>query len=158
MKNWRFSLLRSLGFISLAIAAPLAQATPEGCAHLTAPATFIESNGLVCLQKVIVKDASGDQLYKASLQWLGADKPNQFKLIDAGFDDASEMNSPVFSLSNGLLTIPKVDVPKLNGTERYNVSLNWLKDSDVDTDDAVSLFELATVALYINPGYIPNVT
>lgn len=158
MKNWRFSLLRSLGFISLAIAAPLAQATPEGCAHLTAPATFIESNGLVCLQKVIVKDASGDQLYKASLQWLGADKPNQFKLIDAVFDDASEMNSPVFSLVNGLLTIPKVDVPKLNGTERYNVSLNWLKDSDVDTDDAVSLFELVAVALYINPGYIPNVT
>jgi len=158
MKNWRFPLFRSLGFISLAIAAPLVQAAPEECTHLTAPATFIESNGLVCLQRVIVKDTSGDQLYQASLQWLGADKPNQFKLIDAGFDDASEVNSPVFSLTNGLLTLPKVDVPKLNGTERYNVSLNWLRDSGVDTDDAVSLFELATVALYINPDYIPNVT
>ena len=79
-------------------------------------------------------------------------------MLDAEFDDAAEPNSPVFSLTNGLLTLPKVDVPKLNGTERYNVSLNWLKDSDADTDDAVSLFELATVALYINPDYIPNTT
>ena len=151
MKNWRFSLFKSLGFISLVVASPLVQALPEGCTHLTAPATFIESNGLLCLQKVIVKDASSDQLFKASLQWLGADKPNQFLLIDAGLDDASEVNSPVFSLIDGLLTLPKVDVPKLNGTERYNVSLNWLKDSDDSTADAVSLFELAMVALYINP-------
>lgn len=158
MKNLHFPLFKSLAFIFLVAAAPLAQALPEGCKDLTAPATFTESNGLVCLQKVIVKDTSGDQLYQASLQWLGADKPNQFKLLDAEFDDAAEPNSPVFSLANGLLTLPKVDVPKLNGTERYNVSLNWLKDSDADTDDAVSLFELATVALYINPDYIPNTT
>lgn len=158
MKNWRFSLFKSLGFISLVVASPLVQALPEGCTHLTAPATFIESNGLLCLQKVIVKDASSDQLFKASLQWLGADKPNQFQLIDAEFDETSAVNSPVFSLIDGLLTLPKVDVPKLNGTERYNVSLNWLKDNDASTADAVSLFELATVALYINPDYVPNVT
>ncbi|MDE2389843.1 MAG: lipase [Betaproteobacteria bacterium] len=158
MKNWHSLLFKFLGFIFFTVATPLAQAMPEECTHLTAPVTFIESNGLVCLQKVIVKDTSGDQLYQASLQWLGADKPNQFRLLEAEFDDVSEMNSPVFSLTTGLLTLPKVDVPKLNGTERYNVSLNWLKDSDSGMDGAVSLFELATVALYINPGYIPNVT
>ena len=138
--------------------APLARALPEECTGLTAPVTYFESSGLVCLQKVIVKDDSSEQLYKASLQWLGAEKPNQFKLLDTEFDDASELNSPVFSMISGLLTLPKVDIPKLNGTERYNVSLNWLKDSDADTDDAVSVFELATVALYINPDYVPNVT
>ena len=97
MKNWHFPLFKSLGFIFLVAAAPLAQALPEGCKDLTEPATFTESNGLVCLQNVIVKDISGDQLYQASLQWLGADKPNQFKLLDAEFDDAFEPNSPVFS-------------------------------------------------------------
>lgn len=151
MKNQYSLLFKFICFISFIVAMPLAQALPEGCTHLTAPATFIESNGLVCLQKVIVKDTSGEQFYKASLQWLGVDKPIQFKLLDAEFDDASAMNSPVFSLIDGLLTLPKIDVPKLNGTERYNVSLNWLKDTD-------SVFELAVVALYINPDYVPNVT
>lgn len=158
MKN-RYSLLFGIIiFITLVAAAPLARALPEECATLTAPVTYIESNGLVCLQKVIVKDASGEQFYKASLQWLGVDNPNQFKLLSTEFDDASGANSPAFSLTTGLLTLPKVDVPKPNGTERYNVSLNWLKDSDAGTDDAVSVFELATVALYINPDYVPNVT
>ncbi|MBS0422885.1 MAG: lipase [Proteobacteria bacterium] len=158
MKNQHSLLFKFISFISFAAVIPLAQALPEGCTHLTAPATFIESNGLVCLQKVIVRDTSGEQFYKASLQWLGADKPNQFRLLGAEFDNTSGVNSPTFSLIDGLLILPKVDVPKLNGTERYNVSLNWLKDNDVDTDDAVSVFELAVVALYINPDYVPNVT
>lgn len=110
------------------------------------------------MQKVIVKDDSGEQLYKASLQWLGADNPNRFILLSTELDDASEPDSPTFSFINGQLTLPKVDIPKPNGTERYNVSLNWVTDSDVDTDDAVSVFELATVALYVNPNYVPNAT
>jgi hypothetical protein len=157
MKNRHSLLFKFISFISFAAVVPLAQALPEGCTHLTAPAIFTESNGLVCLQKVIVKDTFGEQFYKASLQWLSADKPNQFRLLDVELDDASGANSPTFSLIDGLLILPKVDVPKLNGTERYNVSLNWLKDDDVDTDDAVSVFELAVVALYINPDYLPNV-
>ncbi|WP_292993679.1 lipase [Nitrosomonas sp.] len=140
------------------VVAPMVQALPDECTDLTAPATFLEANSLVCLQKIIVTDSSGDQLYKASLQWLGADSPNQFKLLTVEFDDASAADSPTFSFLNGVLTLPKVDVPKLYGTERYTVSLAWVTDSDADTDDAVSVFELKTVALYNNPGYVPNTT
>ncbi|MBY0482915.1 MAG: lipase [Nitrosomonas sp.] len=140
------------------VAAPMVQALPDECKNLTAPATFLEANGLVCLQKIIVTDSSGDQLYKASLQWLGVDNPNRFKLLSVEFDDTFETHSPTFSFLNGVLTLPKIDVPKLYGTERYTVSLGWVTDTDMDTDDAVSVFELTTVALYSNPGYVPNTT
>ena len=154
MKSWNLFLVRIISFSVLMVAAPVAQALPDECTDLIAPATFLEANRLVCLQKIIVTDSSGDQLYKASLQWLGVDDPNRFKLLTVEFDDASEANSPTFSFLNGVLTLPKVDVPQLYGTERYTVSLAWV----TDTDEAVSVFELATVALYNNPGYVPNTT
>lgn len=154
MKSWNSYLIRIISFSVLMVTAPMTQALPDECAKLTAPATFLEANSLVCLQKIIVTDSSGDQLYKASLQWLGVDNPNRFKLLTVVFDDASEANSPTFSFLNGVLTLPKIDVPQLYGTERYTVSLVWV----TDTDDPVSVFELKTVALYNNPGYIPNTT
>lgn len=158
MKSWNSYLIRIISFSVLMVTAPMTQALPDECAKLTAPATFLEANSLVCLQKIIVTDSSGDQLYKASLQWLGVDNPNRFKLLTVAFDDASEANSPTFSFLNGVLTLPKIDVPQLYGTERYTVSLVWVTDTDMDTDDPVSVFELKTVALYNNPGYIPNTT
>lgn len=158
MKSWNSYLIRIISFSVLMVTAPMTQALPDECAKLTAPATFLETNSLVCLQKIIVTDSSGDQLYKASLQWLGVDNPNRFKLLTVAFDDASEANSPTFSFLNGVLTLPKIDVPQLYGTERYTVSLVWVTDTDADTDDPVSVFELKTVALYNNPGYIPNTT
>ncbi|MDO9312553.1 MAG: lipase [Nitrosomonas sp.] len=158
MKSWDSYLIRIISFSVLMVTAPMTQALPDECTKLTAPATFLEANSLVCLQKIIVTDSSGEQLYKASLQWLGVDNPNRFKLLTVEFDNASEANSPTFSFLNGMLTLPKIDVPKLYGTERYTVSLAWVTDTDADTDDPVSIFELATVALYNNPGYIPNTT
>ncbi|MEK7845244.1 MAG: lipase, partial [Pseudomonadota bacterium] len=111
---------------------------------------------LVCLQKVIVADQGYTQLFKASLQWLGVDNPNQFKLLSAEFDNAaSETDSPTFSAADGLLILPKVDIPKQFGTERYTVSLAWVPGAD---DSTISLFELAKIATYINPDYVPNVT
>lgn len=158
MKIRNSYFVRIVSFSVLMIAASMVQALPDECENLTAPATFLEANGLVCLQKIIVTDSSGDQLYKASLQWLGVDNPNRFKLLSVEFDDAFETHSPAFSFLNGVLTLPKIDVPKLYGTERYTVSLGWVTDTDMDTDDAVSVFELTTVALYSNPGYVPNTT
>lgn len=145
-----------IGWAVLMAATSMARALPEDCLDLTAPAAFLETNGLVCLQKVIVADQGDTQLFKASLQWLGVDNPNQFKLLSAEFDHAaSETDSPTFSAADGLLTLPKVDIPKQFGTERYTVSLAWVPGAD---DSTISLFELAKVATYINPDYIPNVT
>ncbi len=158
MKIWNSYFVRIVNFSVLMVAAPMAQALPDECTNLTASATFLETSSLVCLKKIIVTDSSGDQLYKASLQWMGVDNPNRFKLLSVEFDDVSETHSPTFSFLNGVLTLPKIDVPKLYGTERYTVSLTWLTDTDADTDDPVSVFELKTVALYNNPGYVPNTT
>lgn len=145
-----------IGWAVLMAATSMARALPEDCLDLTAPAAFLETNGLVCLQKVIVADQGDTQLFKASLQWLGVDNPNQFKLLSAEFDNAaSETDSPTFSAADGLLILPKVDIPKQFGTERYTVSLAWVPDAD---DSTISLFELAKVATYINPDYVPNVT
>lgn len=145
-----------IGWAVLMAATSMARALPEDCLDLTAPAAFLETNGLVCLQKVIVADQGDTQLFKASLQWLGVDNPNQFKLLSAEFDNAaSETDSPTFSAADRLLILPKVDIPKQFGTERYTVSLAWVPGAD---DSTVSLFELAKVATYINPDYVPNVT
>ena len=145
-----------IGWAVLMAATSMARALPEDCLDLTAPAAFLETNGLVCLQKVIVADQGDTQLFKASLQWLGVDNPNQFKLLSAEFDHAaSETDSPTFSAADGLLILPKVDIPKQFGTERYTVSLAWVPGAD---DSTVSLFELAKIATYINPDYVPNVT
>lgn len=152
------NLARLISVVTLFFSVSAVKAQPEECANLTVPVTVIESTGLVCLQKIIVTDSSGDQLYKASLQWLGADNPNRFSLLSAELDDASDVHSPKFSFLNGVLTLPKVDVPMLYGTERYTVSLTWVTDGDDATVDAVSVFELNTVALYNNPDYVPNVT
>lgn len=158
MKTWYLNLVKLISAVGLILAVSAVKALPDECVNLTAPVTFIESNGLVCLQKIIVTDSSGDQLYKALLQWQGADNSNRFILLSTEFDDDSESHSPTFSLLNGVLTLPKVDVPKLYGTERYAVSLNWVTDGDDATVDAVSVFELNSVALYNNPEYVPNVT
>lgn len=128
---------------------------PEDCTNLTAPATFFESSGIVCLQNIRVADASGEQFYKAALQWLGAENPNQFKLLSVAFDEGPGTDGPTFSMVNGVLKLPKIDVPGLYGTERFDVSLNWVKEAD---DGLVSVFELFNVALYNNPGYVPNIT
>lgn len=145
-----------IGWAVLMAATSMARALPEDCLDLTAPAAFLETNGLVCLQKVIVADQGDTQLFKASLQWLGVDNPNQFKLLSAEFDNAaSETDSPTFSAADGLLILPKVDIPKQFGTERYTVSLAWVPGAD---DSTISLFELAKIATYINPDYVPNVT
>ncbi|WP_295623465.1 lipase [uncultured Nitrosomonas sp.] len=158
MKTRYFNLAKLISVAALVFSVSTVTAQPEECANLTAPVTVIESNGLVCLQKIIVTDSLGDQLYKASLQWLGADNPNRFLLLSAELDDAFDMHSPKFSFLNGVLTLPKVDVPMLYGTERYTVNLTWVTDADDATVDAVSVFELNSVALYNNPDYVPNVT
>ncbi|MBX9895218.1 MAG: lipase [Nitrosomonas sp.] len=154
MKKWHVQLSRFIFFVFALVATAATRAMPEDCNGLTAPAAFFESDGLVCLQNIKVTDASGEQFYKAALQWLGAENPKQFKLISVAFDEGPRADSPAFSIVNGELRLPKIDVPKLYGIERFDVSLNWVKDAD----DIVSVFELADVALYNNPGYVPNIT
>jgi len=155
MKSKRKYYVGLMGFAVLMATAPMARALPDDCMDLIAPATYLEAIGLVCLQKVIVTDQTDTQLFKASLQWQGIDNPSQFKLLSAEFDETFETNSPAFSMVSGLLTLPKIDIPKLFGTERYAVNLAWVPGTD---DSTISLFELANVAIYNNPDYVPNVT
>lgn len=155
MRNKYQYYIRLIGFVILIASAPIARALPDDCLNLTAPATFLETTGLVCLQKVVVKDQANNQLYKASLQWLGVDNPNQFRLLDVEFDNAGDTNSPIFSSVDGSLILPKVDIPKKYGTERYAVNLALIPSTD---DAMVSVFELVKVSIFNNPDYVPNVT
>ncbi len=153
MRSKYQNYMRFIRLTTLMSISPLALALPDDCLDLTAPATFLETNGLVCLQKVVVANEANTQLYKASLQWLGTENPNRFKLLTTEFDNTSEIHSPTFSETNGILTLPKVDVPKLFGTERYAVSLTMIPDTEGSGD---TLFELAKVNIYSNPDYLPN--
>lgn len=151
----RFSnLCRLAGLVALMVLAPWARAIPSECSALSVPAAYIESNGLVCLQNIVVSDSSGEQIYKAALQWMGSDNPNRFRLIGADFDEASDMHSPSFSMTSGILTLPKIDIPRLYGTERYTVNLTRVLDID---DDSEFVFELNSIALYNNTNYVPNI-
>ncbi len=138
----------------LVVYAMSTQALPTECSDLTEPATFLGESGVVCLQQTQVTDDNGTFLFKASLQWLGADRPNHFELSSTEPDDinAVNVNSPAFTSVNNVLTIPKVDVPGTYGTERYAVNLSLFQEN------GVSLFELASADVYINPEFIPNET
>lgn len=128
------------------------QALPDECANLQAPVTFIESTGIVCLQNIKVTNESATFFSKAALQWLGAENPNQFSIVDVENDIASENNNSSFSVETGTLEIPMVDIPKTFGTERYSANL-VLKH-----ENGNNIFELASTDIYINPDYVPNVT
>lgn len=140
-------------FFSLSVFALSAQAQPEECATLTEPATFLAETSVVCLQKTQVTDDNGTFLFKASLQWLGAERPNHFQLVSSEADVTGvDVNSPTFMSANSTLTIPKVDIPGIYGTERFAVNLKLMQEDDA------SLFELSSVDVYINPDYVPNET
>ncbi len=127
-----------------------AQALPEECLELTEPATFLSDTGIVCIQQAKVADNNEVFVFKAALQWLGVDQLNQFQLLSVEADQSNlvTINSPSFIPINSTLTIPKIDIPGIYGTERYAV--------DFTLDD--SLLELSSAAVYINPDYIPNET
>ncbi|MCP5246264.1 MAG: lipase [Burkholderiales bacterium] len=129
-----------------------AQAVTTDCEEKTTPAAFFVDDGLLCLQNITIAEHPGAAFYKASLEWSGLDNPNQFRLLTTKHDNLSDQHSPVFSLANGSLVLPKIDIPQTFGTERYVASLVL-----VESDDH-SIFELVSIARYINPDFIPNVT
>ncbi len=129
----------------------IAQAHPQECISLTAPVTFIESSGLVCLEKIKVMDSSGTQIFKAALQSLAPDKPNSFKLVSAEPDNRSgEDKSPEYKPNTGVLVLPTVDVPQSFGTERYTANLIFQPETQT--------FKLTTADVYLNPNYKANET
>ena len=129
-----------------------AQAVTTDCEEKTAPAVFFVDNGLLCLQNITIAEQPGAAFYKASLEWSGLNNPNQFGLLTTKLDNLSDQHSPVFSIANGSLVIPKVDIPQTFGTERYVANLVLVEN------DNQSVFELVSIARYINPDFIPNVT
>ncbi len=144
-----FGVVSIISFIAYA---NVARAFPEECSDMTAPAVFIESANLVCLQKIKVIDSSGTQIVKAALQWLGSANPSKFRLISVESDIAAENNSPYFSVQTGTLTMPMVNIPKIFGTERY--SANFI----LSQENNLSFFELIASSVYINPDFVPNTT
>lgn len=139
-----------LGLISLAVYSNFAQAHPEECLNETAHAVFLPKSGIVCLQKIKVIDSSGTQFYKASLKWQGLDNSNQFEFVTVDTDSSAEGDTPSFSIDNGVLKLPMVDIPEAFGTNRYKVELVLKQDSGVD------LFDLTFATPYINPDYVPG--
>ncbi len=142
-----------LGSLVFIIQIGTVQALPEDCLNLTTPATFVEPENVACLQKVIVTDGINQQFYKASLQWQGINSPNQFRLTSAELDQTGDSYSPVFSSTTGLLTLPKIDIPRTFGTERYAVNLTSIPNIE---DPSTLLFELTQIDIYINPDFIPG--
>lgn len=151
LKNYRLADLL-IGLYCLASMVGPVRAMTTDCTEQTAPAAFIIDNGLLCLQKITIAEQSGAPFYKATLAWSGPDNPNQFALSNTGPDNLSDQHSPVFSIADGSLVIPKVDIPMTFGTERYVANLVLVENDDQ------TVFELASILRYINPDFIPNVT
>ena len=72
------------------------RANPIECAEQTATAAFLEESGLLCLQKIAIQELPEIEFYKASLQWSGPDKPDEFRLLSVEGDLAAGEGSPVF--------------------------------------------------------------
>ncbi len=140
-------------FFCLYCVSVFAHALPAECDELTEPATFVSETGVVCLQQTQVMDNNGTFLFKASLQWQGADRPNHFQLLSTEADNlGANVNSPAFSSENGVLTIPKVDLPGAIGTERFAVNMA------LSEENGSFVFEMTSLAVYVNPDFVPNET
>lgn len=149
----QFKLTKLVGFISMLSITSLSHALPEECSKLTASATYLDTTGLVCLQKVAMVDPTDTSVYKGTLQWLGISNPEQsnlFQLTSIELDIATEVNAPAYTSATGVLNIPKVDIPKQFGTERYSVSLR------LHQENGQSIFQLDQVSIYNNPDYVPG--
>lgn len=148
----KLAVAKFTSFVSLISTASITYALSEECSKLTAPASYLDTIGLVCLQKVAMIDPNDFNIYKGTLQWLGSDNPelsNQFQLTGIELDNMpAEPHSPTFTSATGVLNMPKIDIPKRFGTERYSVDLNLV------SNDNETIFQLSQVAIYINPDYV----
>lgn len=144
-KYYLASILLFLPFINQAYAT-------DECAALTAPATLIETTGLICLKNIKVTDDSGTQYVKAALQWLGAENSGKFKLLSVETDTDSDNENTSFSVETGVLSIPKIDVPKGLGTERYIAELTAIEEN------GAYFFQIAGASVYFSSEYEPKVT
>lgn len=128
----------------------ISQAHPAECMNETAAAVFLPASGIVCLQKIKVTDSAGTEYYKASLKWLGPKQANKFELATVDTDSGAEENTPTFSIADGILTLPIVDIPEDYGTNRFSVELV------LKAENNISVFEITSAATYINPDYVPG--
>lgn len=148
----KLAAAKFISFASLISTASITYALSEECLESTAPARYLDTIGLVCLQKITTIDPSDSIIYKSTLQWLGSSNPelsHQFQLTGLEFDNLpTEPNSPTFSFATGILNIPKIDIPKQFGTERYSVDFSLI------SNDSETIFQLSRVAIYINPDYV----
>ncbi|MEK7779184.1 MAG: lipase [Pseudomonadota bacterium] len=148
----KLAAAKFISFVSLFSLASVTYALSEECSKSTVPASYLDTIGLVCLQKIITIDPSDSNTYKSTLQWLGSSNPelsHQFLLTGLEIDNMpAEPNSPSFAFTTGILSIPKIDIPKQFGTERYSVNLSLIPDS------SETIFQLNQVSIYINPDYV----
>lgn len=150
----KLAAAKFINFLSLFSVASVTYALPEECSKSTVSASYLDTIGLVCLQKVAMIDPNDSNIYKGTLQWLGSSNPelnNQFQLTGIELDNMpADPYSPTFTSATGLLNIPKIDIPKQFGTERYNVNLI------IVPDNGETIFQLNQVSVYINPDYVPG--
>lgn len=151
-KKQRFLTLKCLltAFLLANVDSVLSQ--PVECSDLTTQATYIEKTGILCLRQIKVSSNTDTIFYQAALKWVGAEGVDRFQFVEPAEMETSVNESPfIYSLSTGVLTLPKIDVPKTWGTERYSASLQF--------NQHTSLFELSSpVMIYLNPDYDPNKT
>jgi predicted esterase YcpF (UPF0227 family) len=142
--------------ISIAVLAGLmglstiAESHPQVCRDLSAPATLVESQGIVCLEHIRVHDSFGVNSFKAVLRSLAPERSDLFSLESVEFDEGSIENSPLFTADKGVLDIPAIDVKREFGTERYTARLVY--------DSASGLFQLSEASIFLNPKFEPNKT
>ncbi len=152
MKNISAKLFIIIGICSLVAYTNTANAHPKACQNISTHAAFLPASGIVCLQKIKVTDRSGTQFYKASLQWLGTEKPGEFELLTVDSDSSTKKTSPSFSTDTGVLKLPKVEIANTLGTDRYAVNLVF------NPQKGRNIFEITMLKAYINPDYIQGET
>lgn len=148
----KLAAAKFISFVSLFSVASVTYALSEECSKSIVPASYLDTMSLVCLQKVAMIDPNDSNIYKGTLQWLGSGNPelsNQFLLTGIELDNMpAEPHSPTFTSATGILNMPKIDIPKQFGTERYHVSLSLMPDI------SETIFQLNQVSIYINPDYV----
>lgn len=118
-----------------------------------AVANFDVSSGTVCLPSVDVTDNSGKSTYQANISLLTGSSVLRFAVTSASSIAATSNAAASFSLLDGRLQVPAVEIRNGYGVERYKAVLSWDAGSN-----APITFSLSSVDAIISPDYAPGIT
>lgn len=127
--------------------AALADSASADCSGSVA--LFDPASTTVCLPNVAVRAGSQLAYYQARLQAVAGSNLSRFALLSATAGTVGTTETGAYTVSDGKLELPTVEVRNGYGVDRYSATLQWQNNNS---------FALSAIAAVISRDYVPGRT